>query len=147
MAGLGICVLFLADTCASEVHQVFNPVTPYGYLLLNMYLFIADIANPDSFVCGCRTWICLDFIRFYEAQRQPSSGSACTACLKNGKSGPHCWAREVSTQFAQQYVSAVTAPPLVCCIIWSLHHMVTTSIRHKLQITQNIYATKYTHYP
>ena len=50
MAGPGICVLCLADTCASEVHPVFNLVTPYGYLLPNMYLFIADITNPDSFV-------------------------------------------------------------------------------------------------
>ena len=50
MAGPGICVLCLADTCASEVHPVFNPVAPYGYLLPNMYLFIADIINPDSFV-------------------------------------------------------------------------------------------------
>ena len=49
MAGPGICVLCLADTCASEVHPVFNTVAPYGYLLPNMYLFIADIANPDSF--------------------------------------------------------------------------------------------------
>ena len=50
MAGPGICVLCLADTCASEVHTVFNPVAPYGYLLPNMYLFIVDITNPDSFV-------------------------------------------------------------------------------------------------
>ena len=50
MAGPGIGVLFLADTCASDVHQVFNPDAHYGYLLPNMYLFIADIANPDSFV-------------------------------------------------------------------------------------------------
>ena len=50
MAGPGICVLCLADICASEVHSVCNPVLPYGYLLPNMYLFIADIANPDSFV-------------------------------------------------------------------------------------------------
>ena len=50
MAGPGICVLYLTDTCASEVHPVFNPVAPYGYLLPNMYLFIADITNPDSFV-------------------------------------------------------------------------------------------------
>ena len=34
----------------NEVHPVFNPVAPYGYLLPNMYLFIADITNPDSFV-------------------------------------------------------------------------------------------------
>ena len=50
MAGPGICVLCLADTCASEVHPVFNPVAPYEYLLPNMYLFIADITNLDSFV-------------------------------------------------------------------------------------------------
>ena len=50
MAGPGICVLVLADTGASEVHPVFNLVVPYGYLIPNMYLFIADIANPDSFV-------------------------------------------------------------------------------------------------
>ena len=50
MAGLGIRVLCLADTCASEMHPVFNPDAHYGYLLLNMSLFIADITNPDSFV-------------------------------------------------------------------------------------------------
>ena len=47
MAGPGICVLCLADTCTSEVHPVFNPVAPYGYLLSDMYLFMADITNPD----------------------------------------------------------------------------------------------------
>ena len=45
MAGPGICVLCLADTCTSEVHPVFNHVAPYGYLLPNMYLFIAYITN------------------------------------------------------------------------------------------------------
>ena len=50
MAGPGICILCLADTCASEVRIVFNHVATYGYLLPNMYLFIADITNPDSFV-------------------------------------------------------------------------------------------------
>ena len=48
MAGPGICVLCLADTCTSEVHPVFNPVAPYGYLLSDMYLFMADITNPFS---------------------------------------------------------------------------------------------------
>ena len=50
MTGICICVLCLADACASEVHPVFNHVAPYGYVLPNMYLFIADITNPDSFV-------------------------------------------------------------------------------------------------
>ena len=48
MAGPGICALCLVDTCTSEVHPVFNPVAPYGYLLSDMYLFMADIINPDS---------------------------------------------------------------------------------------------------
>ena len=43
-------VLCLADTCTSEVHPVFNPVAPNGYLLSDMYLFMADITHPDSFV-------------------------------------------------------------------------------------------------
>ena len=50
LTGPGICVLCLADTCTSEVHPVFNPVAPYGYLLSDMYMFMADITNPDSFV-------------------------------------------------------------------------------------------------
>ena len=36
------------------------------------------------------------------------------------KSGPHYWGRGGSTQFAQQPESAVTAPPLVDCVVWSL---------------------------
>ena len=40
-------------------------------------------------------------------------------CPKNGKSGPHCWGRGGSTQFAQQLEFAVTAPPLVGCVVWS----------------------------
>ena len=50
IAGPGICVLCLTDTCISEVHPVFNHVAPYGYILSDMYLFMADITNPDSFV-------------------------------------------------------------------------------------------------
>ena len=45
-------------------------------MLATVYLLMTDIANPDVFVCGYRTWICLDINRFYEGQRQPSSGSA-----------------------------------------------------------------------
>ena len=50
MAGPGICGLCLGDISASEVHPVINPVTSYGYLFLNMYLFIADNTNPDLFI-------------------------------------------------------------------------------------------------
>ena len=104
------CVLCLADTCTSEVHPVFNPVAPYGYLLSDMYLFMADITNPDFLVLSCRTWIGLDITCFCEQQ---------PAWPKNGKSGPHCWGRGGLTQFAQRLESAVTAPPLVGCVVWS----------------------------
>ena len=69
-----------------------------------MHLFMADIANPDLFVCGCRTLICLD-IALKMVNRPP----------------PHCWGREVATQFAKQFVTAVTAPSYVGCVVWSLH--------------------------
>ena len=132
MAGPGICVLCLADTCTSEVHPVFNPVAPYGYLLSDIYLFMADITNPD--------WIGLDITRFCELQRHPSSGSAWLACPKNGKSCPHCWDRGGSTQFAQQLESAVTSPPFVGCVVWSV------SITCKLCRLERLY-TSHCDYP
>ena len=67
---------------------LFNPVAPYQYLLPTVYLFMADNANPDLFVCGCRTWICLDITRLYEEQRQQSSGSTLPACLKTINRAP-----------------------------------------------------------
>ena len=58
------------------------PVAPYRYLLPNLYLSVEDIANPDLFVCGNRTWISLDITHFYEEHCQPSSGFAWPACPK-----------------------------------------------------------------
>ena len=37
----------------------------------------------------------------------------------HGKSGTHYWGREVSTQFAQQFVTGMTAPPLVGSVVWN----------------------------
>ena len=72
-------------------NPVLNPVAPYGYILPTVYLFMADIANPDLFVCGLRTWICLNMTRFDEEQRQPSSRSAWPPCPKNSESCPYCY--------------------------------------------------------
>ena len=107
MAGPGICVLCLADTCSSEVHLVFNPVSPYGYLLV----FVYSRYRKSRLVCVML--LDLDFpdiTRFYEVQRQPSSGSAWPTCQKNGKSDTQYWGREVLTQFVQQFVPAVITP-------------------------------------
>ena len=58
---------------------------------------------------------------------------------KIGKSGPHCWGRGGSTQFAQQLESAVTALPLVGCVVWSrrerLLRAVSTSCLYLYQST------------
>ena len=45
---------------------MFNPAASYRDLLPKLYLSVADIANPDLFACGGRTWIGLDITRFYE---------------------------------------------------------------------------------
>ena len=39
-----------AVVAVTVMHPVFNPVAPYGYLFSDMYLFMADITNPDLFV-------------------------------------------------------------------------------------------------
>ena len=31
----------------------------------------------------------------------------------------HCWGREVSPLFTQQFLTAMTAPPLIVCVVWS----------------------------
>ena len=49
MAGPGICILCLADTCTSEVYPVFNPVAPYGYLL--SYLLVSVVTAPPPVGC------------------------------------------------------------------------------------------------
>ena len=74
-------------------HSVFNTVALYQYLLHNMYLSVADIANPDFLGCYCQTWSSLDITRFYEKQCQPP--------MRTGKSGSHCWAWTGLTQFTQ----------------------------------------------
>ena len=85
MAGPGICVLCLADTCTSEVHPVFNPVAPYRYLLSDMYLCMADITNPDFLVSTSPA--------FVSSSASQSAGPHGRHAPKNGKSGPHCWGR------------------------------------------------------
>ena len=48
--------------------------------------------------------------------------------LRNNKLGLHNWGREGSTQFAQKFVTAVTAPPLVDCVGWSHDKSLNASI-------------------
>ena len=98
MAGQGICVLCLADTCTSEVHPVFNPVAPYGYLLSDMHLFMADITNPDFLVFKVvGPGLVSTSPAFVNSSASHPAGPH---AQKNGKSGTPCWGRGGSTQFA-----------------------------------------------
>ena len=38
----------------------------------SILLSVTDIANPDLFACGSRTWISLDIARFYEEHCKPA---------------------------------------------------------------------------
>ena len=68
---------------------MFNPVAPYRYLLPSLYLSVVDIANPDLFACGGRTWISLDIARFYEEHCQPyPAGPHGRLVQKNGNRAP-----------------------------------------------------------
>ena len=109
MAGPGICVLCLADTCTSEVHPVFNPVALMDICFLKCICFW-QISQIQTFL--------------FKAVR-PGLVSISPAFVSNSAShpaGPHgrhaqkTVNRGDSTQFAQQLESA---PPLVCCVVWS----------------------------
>ena len=92
MAGPGICVLCLADTCACEVHPVFNPITPYGYMLHSMYLFIADIHRKPRIVCVMLSDLHLSRHHPLLLGTAPVIQRVHMAGLsKNGNSGPYCW--------------------------------------------------------
>ena len=101
---------------------MFNHVAPYRYLLHNLYFSVADIANPDLFACGSRTWISLDIVRFYEEHCQPSSGFAWLACQKTVIEPTLLGAGGVDTICTGVCQTAVTAPPRVGCVVWSRYY-------------------------
>ena len=102
------------------MHPVFIPIAPYRYLLPNLYLYVADIANPDLFACGSRTWISLDIARFYEVHFQPSSRSAWRLAPKNGNRDSIAGGGRGLHHLHMVCQTAVTAPPRACCVVWSL---------------------------
>ena len=117
MAGPGICVLCLVDTCASDVYPVFNPVASYGYMLPNMYLYIADIVNPeDSFVVVGPGLVSTSPAFVRSSARHPAG-----PLVQKTVNG--------STQFAQQFGTTVTAPPFVGCVVWNQTYLIIFSIK------------------
>ena len=76
---------------------MFNPVAPYGYLLSDMYLFMADITNSDFLVQSCRTWIGRTSPAFVSSSASHPAGPHGRHAQKNCKSGPQQWGRGGST--------------------------------------------------
>ena len=97
-----------------------NHVAPYRYMLPNLYLSVANIANPDFFACVSRTWISLDIGHFYEEYCQPSSGSAWPACTKNGNRSPITGGGRGQQNLHRVCQTAMTAPPRVGWVVWNL---------------------------
>ena len=81
-----------------------------GICMYTLYLSVADITNPDLFVCGCRTWIWLDITQFYEEQCQPARGSAWLACPKTLNRVPITRGGRYRHNLSK---NAMTASPLV----------------------------------
>ena len=92
-------------------HPVFNPT---------VVLSVADFASLDLFVCGCRTWICIEIDRFYGEQCHPPSGSAWPACPENGISVPRWGGGRggvIDTICTVVAKTAVISPSLIGCVV------------------------------
>ena len=92
-------ICFLTCICLKQISQIqtclFNVVGP-GFVSTSPAFVRSSASNP----AGPHGWL----------------------FKKKSKLGPHCWRREGLTQFAQQFVTAVTDPPLVGCVVWSHLH-------------------------
>ena len=113
---------------------MFHPVSPYRYLLPNLYLSVADITNPDLFVCGSRTCISLDIARFYEKHCQPSSWSTWPAFPQNGNRAPIDEGGRGRHNLHRVCQTAVTASPRVGIVVWSRYiNSIQTSNGHTIR--------------
>ena len=89
---------------------MFNHVARYRFLLPNLYLSVADIANPDLFACGSRTWISLDIAGH-------SAGPHGRLAPKNSNRGPIAGGGRGRHNLHRVCQTAVTAPPRVGCVV------------------------------
>ena len=118
MAGPGICVLCLVDTCTSEVHPEFNPVHLMDICFLT-YICLWQISQIQTcFFCVVGLGLVSTSPAFVSSSASHPTGLHGRHAQRNSKSGPHYWGREGSTQFAQQLESTVTAPTRVGCVVW-----------------------------
>ena len=104
---------------------MFNPVAPYGYLLSDFFLGVLwEISQIQT---------CLFKV---VGPGLVSTSPAFVGSRASHPAGPHgrhaqktVNGREGSTQFAQQLEPAVTAPPLVGCVVWSIIIIVDIALK------------------
>ena len=94
---------------------MFNPVAHYGYLLPNMYLFIADIANTYLFVLVIGPGFVSTSPTFVRSSANHQNGRLAKTVYRAPLLGAG-----VFDTISQQFMTVVTAPPLVGCVVWSL---------------------------
>ena len=96
---------------------MFNPVAPYGYCFLTC-ICLCQISQIQTCVFVGPGFVSTSpaFMRSSASHPAGPHGRLAQKTVHRG--------REVSTQFALQFVSAVTAPPLVGCVVWSLSNIV-----------------------
>ena len=121
MAGPGICVLCLADTCTSEVHPVSILLHRMDICFLTC-ICLWQISQIQTFLFqAVGPGLVSTSPTFVSRGASHPAGPHGRHAQKNGKSGPHYWGRGGSTQFAHQLETTVTAPPLVGCVVWSMY--------------------------
>ena len=108
-------------TCTSEAHPVFNP----GYLMdigFQICICLWQISQIQTRLCDVvRSGFVSTSPTFMKSSASHPSGLHCRLVQKMVNCAPIAGAGGL-TQFAQQFVSAVTAPPLVGCVVWSLSY-------------------------
>ena len=148
MAGPGICVLCMADTCTSQVQpcSILLHLMDICFLTCICLWQISQIQTFLFKVVG--PGVVSTSPAFVNNSANHPSGPHCRHAQKTVNRAPHCWGRGGSTQFTQQLESAVTAPPLVGCVVWSLTIMVSPLIKINLFNREGstfIYKTHYQH--
>ena len=116
----GICVLCLADTCTHLRCTQCSILLHLMDICFLTCICLWQISQIQTFlfkVVG--PGLVSTSPAFVSSSASHPAGPHGPACTKIRKSGPHCWGRGVSTQFAQQFVSDVTATTLVGGVVWS----------------------------
>ena len=93
-------------------------------------------------LCGSRTWISIAIAAFMRSIAIAIQQVRMASLPKNGNQAPIAGAGKGRHNLHKVWVcqTAVTAPPRVCCVVWSIHNIVIYSTHQNLDpfVTQAI---------